>query len=146
MGLHATIIRHDNPVSSLCDPPFEKSWLRPWDCNITILFILPKLRYLPLSIGSLRKGVFEQHTSTSSETSFHFIHLSASKFVLLSVLLYRNHLLENLGKTTAQECQNYTSAHARCSKTSLLKLPNNDYSKIANWPKTEQDSFACFQK
>ena len=30
MGLHAAIIRHDNLVSSLCDPPFEKSWLRPW--------------------------------------------------------------------------------------------------------------------
>ena len=29
MGLHAAIIRHDNLVSSLCDPPFEKSWLRP---------------------------------------------------------------------------------------------------------------------
>jgi len=84
--------------------------------------------------------------STRSETSLLFIHLSASKFVLLSVLLYRNHLHENLGKTTAKECQNYTSNHACCSKTSLLKLPNNDYSKIANWSKTEQDSFACFQK
>ena len=78
--------------------------------------------------------------STKSETSLVFIHLSASKFVLLSDLLYRNHLLENLGKTTPQECQNYTSAQ------SLIKLPKNDYSKTANWPKTEQDSFACFQK
>ena len=84
--------------------------------------------------------------STKSETSLVFIHLSASKFVLLSDLLYRNHLLENLGKTTPQECQNYTSAHVRCSKMSLIKLPKNDYSKTANWPKTEQDSFACFQK
>ena len=84
--------------------------------------------------------------STKSETSLVFIHLSASKFVLLSDLLYRNHLLENLGKTTPQECQNYTSAHVRCSKMSLIKLPKSDYSKTANWPKTEQDSFACFQK
>ena len=37
MGLHAAIIRltpliHEGEqrVSSLCDPPFEKSWLRPW--------------------------------------------------------------------------------------------------------------------
>ena len=89
---------------------------------------------------------FEQRTSTRSETSLVFIQLSVTKFVLLSVLLYRNHLLENLGKTTSKECQNYTSAHARCSKMSLLKLPNNGYSKIANWPKTEQDGFACFQK
>ena len=89
---------------------------------------------------------FEQRTSTRSETSLVFIHLSVTKFVLLSVLLYRNHLLENLGKTTSKERQNYTSAHARCSKMSLLKLPNNSYSKIANWPKTEQDGFACFQK
>ena len=89
---------------------------------------------------------FEQRTSTRSETSLVFIHLSVTKFVLLSVLLYRNHLLENLGKTTSKECQNYTSAHARCSKMSLLKLSNNGYSKIANWPKTEQDGFACFQK
>ena len=101
---------------------------------------------LPLSMGSFRKGVFEQRMLTRSETSFLFIHLSASKFGLLSVLLYRNHLLENWRKTTAQECQNYTSAHVRCSKMSLLKLPNNDYSKTAKWPKTEQDSFACFQK
>ena len=101
------------------------------DCNITILFILPKLRHLPLSIGSLRKGVFEQCMSIGSETSFLFIHLRASKFVLLSLLLYRNHLLENLGQTTAQECQNYTSAHMHCSKTPLLKLPNNDYTKSA---------------
>ena len=84
--------------------------------------------------------------STRSETSLLFIHLSASKFVLLSVLPYRNHLLENLGKTTAQECQNYSSAHACCSKMSLLKLPNNDCTISANWPKTGQDSFVCFQK
>ena len=84
--------------------------------------------------------------STKSEISFLFIHLGASKFVLLGVLLYRNHLLEHLGNTTAQECQNYTSTQACCSKTSLLKLPDNEYSKTANWPKTEQDSFACFQK
>ena len=117
------------------------------DCNITILFILPKLQHLPLSIGCFGK-VFLSNACQPEVRPLSFLYTSkfASKFGLLSVLLYRNHLLQNWRKTTAQECQNYTSAHVCCSKLSLLKLPNNDFSKTAKWPKTEQDSFACFQK
>ena len=55
MGLHAAIIRlspliHEGEqrVSSLCDPPFEKSWLRPWwltSCKGLITNSLPVIQH-----------------------------------------------------------------------------------------------------
>ena len=49
------------------------------------------------TIGSLRKGVFERHTSTGSEAFSFIIRLDATKYVLLSVFTLIETIWQNTG-------------------------------------------------
>lgn len=73
-------------------------------------------------MGSSRKGIFKQRSSTGREAY-------ANKFVSLSSVctLIETIFQKNLSKTTAQECKKRTFRYVRGTEMPFPKLSNKKY-------------------
>ena len=81
-------------------------------------------------IGSLSSSVFERRTSTGSELFSFLICLDATKFVWLSVFTLIETTCPKICSKSQLKCaKSPLPVDVRRSKTSLLKLFNNELSK-----------------
>ena len=76
--------------------------------------------------GVRKRDVFERRTSTGNEAFSLFICLDANKFVLLSVFSLIKTINPRVStKPLPNDAKSPLPVDVRCSKTPLLKLPNN---------------------
>ena len=82
-------------------------------------------------IGSLSNDVFERRTSTGSEAFSLLISLDAATFVLLSVLTLIETICPKIcSKSRLKSAKSPLPVDPRRSKTSLLKLPNVNTTRL----------------
>ena len=81
-----------------------------------------------MTIGTLRKDVFERRTSTGSEAFSLFICLDANKLVLLSFFSLLKTIYPRVStKPLPNDAKSPLPVDDRRSKTLLLKLPNDRF-------------------
>ena len=100
----------------------------------------------PLIIGSLRTGMFEQRTSTSSKAFSFLICLDNKKFVFLSFLtLIGTIWLKIWAKPSLKNEKGWLPVDVCCSKTLLLKLPNGHLSTMTMTRVAVVERFNCIR-
>ena len=76
--------------------------------------------------GSLSKDVFERRTSTGSEAFSLYICLDANKFIFLNFFSLIKRIYPRVStEPLPDDAKSPLPVDVRCSKTLLLKLPNN---------------------
>ena len=77
-------------------------------------------------LGTLSKDVFEGHTSTGSEAFSLYICLDANKFIFLNFFSLIKRIYPRVStEPLPDDAKSPLPVDVRCSKTLLLKLPNN---------------------
>ena len=125
------------PVSNVCEAAPRSLFLAPTNSTnyrkcvskVLPLILIGKSTMAFLTrqsrSWSLRRDVFEGCTSTGSEPFTLLIRLDATKFVFLSVFTLKETICPRIcSKSLLKSGKTRLPVDVRCSKTSLLKLPN----------------------